>query len=193
MLYLIRSVIGVALFVLLTGSNALAQTKSQGDEVAGIELGTSPVCHQVKISGVTVKKARVYGHRQDLIKFLNEVGSATDTFFMKCTDCPCWLEARLTGECIYRGAPKVSWGGGNIPPGTIVVIIDDGGEFVNVYKASQESSGCTAELCVNTKGEISFSLKCGDMKIDVSTSGDVSVSLSGGGASVSVPLKKGKQ
>lgn len=88
----------------------------------------------------------------------------------------------------------MAWSGGNIPPGSIVVIIDDGSEFVNAYKASGEDPSClTGEICVNTKGEISFSLKCGDVGVTVSISGEVSLSLSGGGTSVSVPLKKGKQ
>jgi hypothetical protein len=195
MLYLTRFAIGIALLVLLTGSHALASasTESQGDEIAGVELGTSPSCPLLKISGVTVKKARVYGHQQDLIKFLDKVGATAGKFFLNCTDCPCIIESRLPGACLYRSSPKAAWGGGNIPPGSIIVMIDDGGEFINVYKATHQDSSClTGEICINTKGEISFSVKCDDTGITVSTSGEVSLSLTGGGVSVSVPLKKGK-
>ena len=46
------------------------------------------------------------------------------------------------GECVFNESPKVDAGAfGNIPPGKIIIVIDDASEFATSYNASLDSTG----------------------------------------------------
>jgi hypothetical protein len=79
---------------------------------------------------------------------------------------------------------------GNIPPKTIVIVIDDGGDFVKSYQSIQnktDSSCATHQICINSKGEISYEFECDGYGFEVSTSGEVKLTVSG----ITFPVKKG--
>jgi hypothetical protein len=198
MLFLKRLLLLVAL-VALTACSTMASTihqSAQQSDVVGIVLGKENCA--LRLGGVSIGRARVYGHKNDLIKLLDKAWKDKGSFF-SCGVCNCLLEGNV-GECMVRDAPKVDVGGvGNIPPGKIVIIIDDASEFTNSYQrsrgpkgslgaeGSQDAKCVTSELCINSKGEISYSLECEGYGLQVSTSGDVKVTVGG----VTVPVVKG--
>ncbi len=198
MLFLKRLLL-LTVLVVLTACSAIASTIQQPvqqNDVVGIVLGKENCA--LRLGGVPIGKARVYGHRNDLIKLLDKSWKDKNSFF-SCGVCNCLLEGNV-GECMVRDSPKVEAGGSdNIPPGKIIITIDDAGEFANSYQRSRGVKGnlgvevgqnakcLTSELCINSKGEVSYSLECEGYGLQVSTSGDVKVTVGG----VTVPVVKG--
>lgn len=193
----LRKSLLLAAFVVFTAYPAIASTiePARQNQVIGIVLG--PANCDLHLSGVKVKSSRVYGHKNDLVRLLDKAWKNwrhKSSFF--CARCPCVLEANV-GECVVNESPKVDAGAfGNIPPGKIIIIIDDASEFATSYKASLDSTGkqvategssCpTSELCINSKGEASYSLECEGYGFEVSTSGTVKVTVE----DVAVPIVK---
>jgi len=185
-----------AFLLLLVADKVSPSTPIQPNDLVGIRLGGSELC-KLEILGMPDMSARVYGHKADVIKLLDKVEYGESG--IKCVGpCRCTLKSpSLIGQCMFDGAQKVATTGDGTPPppppGTIVLIIDDGnnrpsGEsFLTSYRNLKAKSKCTAELCANTKGEVSLGFTCGDIKLKVSSSGNVSMSLTSGNVSVTVP------
>lgn len=167
------------------------QKSAQADEVVGILL--EPANCDLHLSGINIKRARAFGHRADLVRFLDKAWKQS-TNSVACKHCPCLLVANV-GECVLHKSIRVAADGyRNIPPGRIIIVIEDAGEFAKSYKSSLNSAGqpnssCpTSELCLNSKGEASFSLECEGYGFEVSTSGQVKVTLK----DVTIPVIKGQ-
>ncbi|MDT4897101.1 MAG: hypothetical protein QOH25_2178 [Acidobacteriota bacterium] len=165
-------------------------------DVIGIVLETPK--SELHLGGTLINKARVYGHRSDLRKLLDSSWKDKSLFFNG-VNCGCLLEGNV-GECTIRESAKVEVGGfGNLPPGKIIIVIDDAGQFADSYKrshdakvrwgaeGSQNEKCLTSELCINSKGEISYGLECNGLGFQVSTSGEVKVTVGG----VTFPVIKG--
>jgi hypothetical protein len=197
-MFFFRKSLLLAAFIVFTAFPAIASTiepAARQNQVIGIVLGQANC--DLRLSGVKVKSARVYGHKSDLVGLLDNAWKNwrhKSSFF--CARCPCVLVANV-GECVFNESPKVdAQAFGNIPPGKIIIIIDDASEFATSYKASLDSTGkqivtegssCpTSELCINSKGEASYSLECEGYGFEVSTSGTVKVTV----RDVTVPIIK---
>jgi len=55
------------------------------------------------------------------------------------------------------------------------VWVKDPGEFVELYRREKEAKKVTGEICVNTDGEVSFSVGTEEAKIGFSTNGKISI------------------
>jgi hypothetical protein len=192
--HFIKVFITAFLLMSFVSNTTCASTLSQPDDLVGIRLGGSDLC-TLEILGVLTPSARIYGHKPDVVKLLD--GAQFGKSGVKCVGpCPCLL-ATHTGECMFNRAQKVATTGSGAPPpppsGTILLIIDEpntpnnGNSLLTRYKNSKTDSGCTVELCANSKGEASLSFKCGDINLKVSSSGKMSMSITSGNLTVTLP------
>ena len=56
------------------------------------------------------------------------------------------------------------------------VWVKDPADFVELYKREKNAKNVTGEICVNTDGEVSFSIGTDDARIGISTKGTISLS-----------------
>jgi hypothetical protein len=56
------------------------------------------------------------------------------------------------------------------------IYVEDPGDFVELYKREKEANKVTSEVCVNSDGEVSFTIGTDDAKIGISSKGKITVS-----------------
>jgi hypothetical protein len=66
-------------------------------------------------------------------------------------------------------------GGGGSNDGENIKVSDPG-EFVELYKREKAANHVTGEICVNSDGEVSFTIGTDNAKIGISTKGTISLS-----------------
>ena len=117
-------------------------------------------CHGVKPATVTV-----LARKSTLKNFMQKEDAHFD-------NCNYLLE---NPEQIIEGAASSA-----LPPGDPGhdkhVWVNDPGEFVELYKREKVARHVTGEICVNTDGEVSFTIGTEDAKIGISTNGKISLS-----------------
>lgn len=169
----------------------------QSDELIGLKLGGTPQCGGVEILGIQFKSALVYGRSADLTKLLVDVAE-NKSMALKCTppcDCllvgPNCLISRASRSAILGTLPPP-------PPGTVIVVFNGDGDpgpprseevdsMMRIYESAKKKDQCEAELCASTKGEMSVTLSCGDVKLKLSSSGKASASITKGNLTVTIP------